>query len=75
MGVQFTIRRTSLHYDTADDQPCETARKVGDDWAVDIDTLEQLLNMVRTEGAIIIGDPMGQDGDQFDIEIYDDYRE
>lgn len=49
-------------------QPCQKAYKKNDKWYIDIDSLEEiqeLINEVKTE--VIIGFD--------DIEIYDDYRE
>ena len=64
--MKYKISRSSDWW--SEKQPCQKAYKENDKWYIDIDSLEEiqeLINEVKTE--VIIGFD--------DIEIYDDYRE
>lgn len=70
--MEYQIRRTSDWL--GNEKPCKQAYKIGEDmwgnpiWCVDIHQLEQLQDIVReTRHSVILH--------EYDIEIYDDYRE
>lgn len=79
--MKFEIYRTSDC--CREKQPCEGAKQVRIGSAVhdavyeiEIDTLEDLLELVEREGEVIIGNSdKDKTGYEFEIEIYDDYRE
>lgn len=65
--MKYRIYRTSDYWGTKK-QPCDIAYKEGDEWHIDIDSLEELDKLVdEVNSEIIIGYGW--------IEIYDDYRE
>ena len=71
--MKFRITRTSVCYDV---KPCEKAvkGKIGEnerDWLIEINTLEELIELVEKEGQIIVS----KDNSQPEIEIYDGDRE
>lgn len=63
--MEFMISRTS--YWTNDKRPTEKAYKEGDCWYIKINSLEELIELSKKEGQIIINEDI--------LEIYDDYRE
>lgn len=74
----FRITRTSDYWYTDQPKPCKNAKKIVEmdpvwhcenvHWDVEINTLEELLDLLKEEGhELIISDGY--------IEIYDDYRE
>ena len=64
--MKYKISRSSDLWDKK--QPCEKAYKENDTWYIDINTLEELNELIdEVKTNVIIG------GD--DIEIYDGYRE
>ena len=64
--MKYKISRSSDWFGKK--QPCEKAYKENDTWYIDINTLEELNELIdEVETKVIIG------GD--DIEIYDYYRE
>jgi hypothetical protein len=64
--MKFSIVRASAYLDE-DKQPTPSATKEGDEWVVEISTLEELLALQAAEGDLIL---TGRD-----IWIYDDYME
>ena len=78
----FEVMRTSLAYD---DRPCDEAVLDGEDYVVEINTLEDLLKFVDKNGWCIIQNPVDwsrlspkfqrPDPDRYKIEIYDTWRE
>lgn len=67
MIMKYKISRTSDWWGCKT-KPCEKAYKENDTWYIDINSLEELNELIgEVESKVIIG------GD--DIEIYDDYRE
>lgn len=64
--MEFMITRTSLLWGSSE-KPTEKAYKKDGNWCIKINSLEELAELSREEGGIII------DGDY--LEIYDDYRE
>ena len=85
-GVKFRIRRVSGNYYKSE-KPCEGAyldEVVKDEndseydkncWAIDIDTLEDLIKLAEKEGQLIISAGCPESNDLPDIEIYDTWRE
>lgn len=73
--MEFRVTRTSISLSWGKESPCEEAKKQGDAWFVEINTLEELLNfMDKYEKEIIISRDL--DNPQIiEIEIYDTYRE
>lgn len=79
--MKFGIHRTSGYYQ--ENPPCEGAkleatRKTDYDrnkWSVEIDSLDELMKLVKKEGAIIIHPPGAYQKEIPEIEIYDDFRE
>jgi hypothetical protein len=72
--MQFRVWRT--YPDSSGNPPCEGAKKVDDSmlWAIEINTLEDLLAFSRKHGEIIVGsNPKVHENPT--IEIYDYYRE
>lgn len=61
----YEITRTSDWW--GENQPCKSALKADGKWYVEINTLEELQELIKNEGQIIIG--------KSSIEIYDGYRE
>lgn len=78
--MEFQITRTSGGL-CQTEKPCENCIKRGDDYYINIDTLEELLNFIKSiNNKIIIekhvwSNPYDNDNIKFDIEIYDYYRE
>ena len=64
--MEFMITRTSLLWESSE-KPTEKAYKKGKYWHIKITSLEELGELTKEEGEIIIN------GDC--LEIYDDYRE
>lgn len=62
----YVITRTCPFWDTQE-SPCKNAYKIGDDWRIDFDDIEELPEITGWGGEFII---KGKH-----IEIYDDYRE
>lgn len=44
-------------------------------WSVEVNTLEELMRMVKRKGSIIVHSPSGDKDGLPSLEIYDDYRE
>jgi hypothetical protein len=74
--MEFEISRASREYNadlyTKDKQPCRDAYEVDPDefgkvWHIGIDTLEELLALIREVGTLVIK--------EYSIIIYDDYME
>ena len=63
--MEFMITRTSLW--TNNKKPTQQAYKEGGNWYIKINSLDELIELTRKEGQIII--------DEDSLEIYDDYRE
>lgn len=63
--MEFMITRTSLW--TNNQKPTQKAYKEGGNWYIKINSLDELIELTRKEGKIII--------DEDFLEIYDDYRE
>lgn len=63
--MEFMITRTSLW--TNNQKPYQKAYKEGENWYIKINSLDELIELTRKEGKIII--------DEDSLEIYDDYRE
>lgn len=78
--MKFRIERTSDCRNEA--SPCEGAYidakgngwKVYK-WAIDINSLEDLMKLTENEGDIIVSAPNEKTDNHPSIEIYDDYRE
>ena len=45
------------------------------EWAIDINSLEDLMKLTENEGALIVSAPNEETDNHPSIEIYDDYRE
>lgn len=79
--MKFEIYRTSDWY--GENPPCVGARLVRAGsmehraaYEIEIETLEDLLELVEREGDFIIGNSdKSKTGYEFEIEIYDGYRE
>ena len=63
--MEFMITRTSFW--ESSNKPTEKAYEKDGDWYIKINSLEELIELTKKEGEIIIG------GDY--LEIYDDFRE
>lgn len=76
--MNFIITKTSDIYS----KPCRGAYKDSiesicgpeDIWRIKINSLEQLINLIKKYGTIIVG-PYYENEEEMEIEIYDDYRE
>lgn len=66
--LTFSISRTSIRTYGEEDRPCEEAEFVNDDWKINISNLDELRDLVRKYGKIIIFPDNS-------LEIYDDYRD
>lgn len=78
--MKFRIEKTSDCYHEA--PPCEGAYIDGKGdkwevykWAVDINSLEDLMELTEEVGDIIVSAPNEETDNYPSIEIYDDYRE
>ena len=79
--MKFEIYRTSDR--CRENPPCEDAKLVRAGsvvqdavYEIEIDTLEQLLELVNKEGDVIImNSDKSKTGYEYEIEIYDGYRE
>lgn len=70
--MKFKIFETSSFNE--EKYPCKNAIKENEDFFVNIDTLEQLLELLyEVKTSIIIS--KGYDGNKYTIEIYNDWRE
>lgn len=77
--MKFRIERTSDFNNEA--PPCEGAyldvkgcEWENNKWAIDINSLEDLLNLTENEGRIIVFAPHERTDNYPAIEIYDDFR-
>ena len=80
----FQVERTSGFYNNSDEPPCrgcipikltDTFIDEYDSWGIEINSLEELINLVKeTDEPLIIYYVFGSNY-KFHIEIYDDYRE
>lgn len=61
----YEITRSSDWW--GENQPCKSAYKSEDKWYIEINTLEELQELIKCEGKVIVG--------KSSIEIYDGYRE
>lgn len=61
----FSIEKTSAPYSKK--KPCKKAKKTKDGFQIEINTLEELMELIKQEGQVIVSEG--------EIEIYDDYRE
>lgn len=69
--MKFQIERSSMpafYSGYKASQPCEGAVLDGDEWQIEVNSLEELLEMVSEQAHIIVK-PDNK------LEIYDDYRE
>lgn len=80
--MKFGIHRTSGGYQ--ENPPCEGAKleAIGNKdhyerntWSVEIDSLDELMKLVKKEDSVIIHPPGVYQKEIPEIEIYDDYRE
>ena len=71
--MNFEIYKTSS-LGTEEKSPCKKAHKVGDLYFVNIETIDDLLKLMKEVNERIILSYTPQDN-LYSIEIYDDYRE
>jgi len=82
--LKFYIRRTSQYWDTT--PPCDRAVRLNPNkeewedtaWGIEISTLEELIELKnKVKSPIIVGRSNGDtcDYSEYELEIYDDYRE
>lgn len=51
--MKFIIRRASDSWDSKA-KPCDEAIKIGEDWVVEINSLEKLQEFINREGRVIV---------------------
>lgn len=61
----YEVSRSSDWF--GENKPCKSAYKSSDKWYIEINTLEELQELINSDGKIIV--------DKLSIEIYDSYRE
>lgn len=67
MRLQFTVDRVTNWGKKPEPKPCDSAFKEGDNWTVNIPSIESLMKFIEKNGDIIIK--------KDHITIYDDYVE
>ena len=65
--MRYRIERTSLLFDN-ETKPCEKALKSDNKWYIDINSIEDLQEIVKEVGCSVIVS-------EESLEIYDDFRE
>ena len=70
----FRVYRTSC-FGGSEGKPCGNAIFNGEDWFVEINSLEELLELIEEQDEDIIIKPKRSGYPFQTIEIYDDYRE
>lgn len=71
--MKFQIFKTSSFNE--EKCPCKNSIKENEDFFVNINTLEQLLELIDEVETSIIISKGGYDENEYTIEIYDDWRE
>lgn len=76
--MKFEVKRASHSWPLTDKPPCEGAVKDGEEWFIEIPTLEDLMAFEDLHGSIVISksvDMMLGRNDVRSILIYDNYIE
>ena len=80
--MKFRITKSSDIF--SGNKPCKEAYKENctstngvefSDWFIDIYDLNDLLQLIKKYGEIIVSDYSGDPSARYELEIYDDYRE
>lgn len=71
--MKVVVDRTSFWYGTSG--PCKKAIKEGEDYFINVDTIEQLIELIEEVKYPLIISRDLLERSEYKIEIYDDYRE
>lgn len=70
--MKFFVTRSSRQFYK---QPCATSTPENGRWAIEINSLEELISFVDSQGDIIVREHFSLPGKHYEIEIYDGWRE